>query len=48
MSGLSSPTSAWPGRSRAASASVGFWIFTTQSAWAYRSSAETIVAPASS
>src|SRR5450759_1035280 len=48
MSGVSSPTSAWPERSFAASASVGFWTFTTQSAWAYTSSAETIVAPASS
>src|SRR5664280_92529 len=48
MSGVSSPISAWPERNRPTSAGDGFWIFTTQSAWAYTSSVETIVAPASS
>src|SRR5664279_5893953 len=47
MSGVSSPTSAWPERNRAVSAGEGFWTLTMQSAWAYTPSVETIVAPAS-
>ena len=47
MSGCSRPMTTWPWRVRAISASDGFWTRRITSDWAYRSSVETTVAPAS-
>ena len=47
MSGWRRPTTAWPVRSWPTSAADGFWTRRTRRRRAYRSSVETIVAPAS-